>query len=67
MLVTNTRDFLLLGEDAAGRPAKLETFRLADSAEAFEHLLETPRKFAHARGAGFVEYPLPRWSSGRPR
>ncbi len=56
VLVTNTRDFLLLGEDAAGRPAKLETFRLADSAEAFEHLLETPRKFAHARGAGFAEY-----------
>ncbi len=56
VLVTNTRDFLLLGEDAAGRPAKLETFRLADSAEAFEHLLETPRKFARDRAAGFVEY-----------
>ena len=29
VLVTNTRDFVLLGEDAAGRPARLETFRLA--------------------------------------
>ena len=27
VLVTNTRDFVLLGEDAVGRPAKLETFR----------------------------------------
>ena len=32
VLVTNTRDFVLLGEDAEGRPAKLETFRLAESA-----------------------------------
>ena len=27
VLVTNMRDFVLLGEDAVGRPAKLETFR----------------------------------------
>ena len=32
VLVTNLRDFVLIGEDAAGRTAKLETFRLADSA-----------------------------------
>ena len=32
VLVTNTRDFVLLVEDAQGRPAKLETFRLAGSA-----------------------------------
>ena len=31
VLVTNTRDFVLLGKDAHGRPAKLETFRLAGS------------------------------------
>lgn len=30
VLVTNTRDFVLLGEDAAGKAVKLETFRLAD-------------------------------------
>ena len=35
VLVTNTRDFVLVGEDAAGRPAKLETFRLAEDAEDF--------------------------------
>ena len=29
VLITNTRDFVLMAEDAQGRPAKLETFRLA--------------------------------------
>ena len=43
VLVTNTRDFVLLGQDEAGRPAKLETFRLAQSAEEFESSVgETP-------------------------
>ena len=56
VLVTNTRDFVLLGEDAQGRPAKLETFRLADSAAAFDQRLETPRAFANAVGAGLGEY-----------
>ena len=46
VLVTNTRDFVLLGEDPEGNPAKLETFRLAESAQAFETRLETPRAFA---------------------
>ena len=32
VLVTNTRDFVLVGEDAAGQPATLETLRLARSA-----------------------------------
>ncbi len=56
VLVTNTRDFVLLGEDAAGGPAKLETFRLAESAEQFESRLETPRDFAGDVGAGLGEY-----------
>ena len=56
VLVTNTRDFVLLGEDEAGRPAKLETFRLAQSAEEFESLLEKPRAFASKTGAGLGEY-----------
>ena len=56
VLVTNTRDFVLVGEDTAGHPATLETFRLADSNEAFDHLLETPRTFARAVGAGLGEY-----------
>ena len=56
VLVTNTRDFVLLGEDASGRPAKLETFRLADTSGEFEELLETPRAFARDVGAGLGEY-----------
>ena len=56
VLVTNTRDFVLLGEDAAGRPARLETFRLAGSAQDFESRLETPRAFARDVGTGLGEY-----------
>ena len=56
VLVTNTRDFVLVGEDTAGQPATLETFRLADSAETFDRLLETPRAFARDIGAGLGEY-----------
>ena len=56
VLVTNTRDFVLVGEDGAGRPAQLETFRLAESAEAFARLLEKPRAFARNVGAGLGEY-----------
>ena len=56
VLVTNTRDFVLVGEDAMGRPAKLESFRLATSAEDFARRLEKPRAFARAAGAGLVEY-----------
>ena len=56
VLVTNTRDFVLLGEDMTGRPAKLETFRLADNAETFALRLESPRAFARDLGVGLGEY-----------
>ena len=56
VLVTNTRDFVLLGEDSEGRPAKLETFRLAESEESFEDLLERPRASARDVGAALGEY-----------
>ena len=56
VIVTNTRDFVLVGTDAAGRPVKLETFRLAGDAEEFAGRLETPHNFAHEVGAGLVEY-----------
>ena len=56
VLVTNTRDFVLVGEDAAGRPAKLETFRLAEDAEDFRRRLEHPHTFAQEIGAGLGEY-----------
>ncbi len=56
VLVTNTHDFILVGEDLDGRSAKLETFRLAENVEEFERLLETPHDFADKIGARFGEY-----------
>ena len=56
VLVTNTRDFVLLGDDGQGNPARLETFRLADSAAEFEERLQHPRAFANAVGPALAEY-----------
>ena len=56
VLVTNLRDFVLVGEDGSGQPAKLEAFRLAENAEDFWRELEKPRAFAHGAGAGLGEY-----------
>ena len=56
VLVTNTRDFVLLGEDSRGNPARLETFGLADSADDFEARLQQPRAFANAVGPALAEY-----------
>ena len=56
VLVTNFRDFVLVGEDADGNPARLETFRLAADAEDFERQLAKPRAFAQRVGVGLGEY-----------
>ncbi len=56
VLVTNTRDFVLLGEDAAGNPTRLETFRLAPALGEFESRLEKPRAFARDVGPALGEY-----------
>ena len=56
VLVTNTRDFVLLGEDAAGNPTRLETFRLARTQGEFESRLEKPRAFARDVGPALGEY-----------
>ena len=56
VLVTNTRDFVLLGEDSQGNPAKLETFRLTQSAADFESKLQHPRAFANRVGPALAEY-----------
>ena len=56
VLVTNTRDFVLLGEDSLGQPTKLETFRLADSTADFETKLQHPRAFANSVGPALAEY-----------
>ena len=56
VLVTNLREFTLVGPDASGGEVILESFRLADSDEAFARRLETPRRFADEVGAGLGEY-----------
>ena len=56
VLVTNARDFALVGEDAAGHPVRLESLRLAGSAAEFEAKLEHPRAFANEVGPGLGEY-----------
>ena len=56
VLVTNTRDFVLVGADALADPAKLETFQLAENADDFWRRLEKPRAFARDVGAGLGEY-----------
>ena len=56
VLVTNVRDFVLVGEDEGGRPVRLESLRLADSASQFDAKLEHPRAFANEVGLGLGEY-----------
>ena len=56
VLVTNARDFVMLGEDAHGRLATLETLRLAGSESDFLRRLENPRAFARDAGARLGEY-----------
>ena len=56
VLATNLRDFVLVGEDPAGNPARLESFRLAGSAAEFDAKLAVPRAFATEVGPSLVEY-----------
>ncbi len=65
VLVTNLRDFVLVGADGSGGPARLEPFRLAEDADDFWSKVERPRAFAREVGAGLGEY-LARRSRTRP-
>jgi hypothetical protein len=56
VLVTNFRDFLLLGADAEGNPVKLERYRLAPNETAFWTAASHPRPLAAEHGEGFVEF-----------
>ena len=56
VLVTNLRDFVLVGADGVGGPAKLEAVRLAEDADDFWRKVEVPRAFAREVGAGLGEY-----------
>ena len=56
VLVTNLREFSLVGPDTTGGETTLESFRLADSEAAFARRLARPRTFAHEVGTGLGEY-----------
>jgi hypothetical protein len=56
VLVTNYRDFVLVGEDAQGRATKLESFRLANTEAEFWSRAQTPRKYAQEVGQSLAEY-----------
>ncbi|MBU2613860.1 N-6 DNA methylase, partial [Patescibacteria group bacterium] len=56
VLVTNYRDFVLIGQDADGNPVKLETLRLAESEKDFWLKTRQPRKFAKEVGERFADY-----------
>ena len=56
VLVTNLREFRLVGPDPARGQKTLETFRLADTATDFHQKLQHPRAFARDVGARLVEY-----------
>jgi hypothetical protein len=56
VLVTNYRDFVLVGRDAEGHPAKLETYRLAENESDFWEAAQHPRQFAEVHGERFTEY-----------
>jgi hypothetical protein len=56
VIVTNLRDFLIIGEGPDGRAEKRESFRLAKDAASFWELVLTPRKSAERAGRAFGEY-----------
>jgi hypothetical protein len=56
VMVTNYRDFVLVGKDQGGKPTKLESYRLAVSEDDFWMKAIHPKKFAQEYGETFVEY-----------
>lgn len=56
VIVSNLRDFLIIGENLSGEATKLEGFRLAPNAKAFWDMVSTPRKSAEQVGRAFGEY-----------
>ncbi|MGA2060522.1 MAG: type ISP restriction/modification enzyme [Thermoguttaceae bacterium] len=56
VLVTNYRDFLLLGCDTQGKPIPLEAYTLADNEKTFWAAALHPQKSATEHGEQFCEY-----------
>jgi hypothetical protein len=56
VLVTNYRDFVLIGKDVNGQPMKLETYRLAANEPDFWALAEHPQRAEKSHGQRFTEF-----------
>ena len=56
ILVTNYRDFVLIGKDHQGNPTKLESYHLAVSEDDFWMKAAHPLRFARQYAETFVEY-----------
>lgn len=56
VLVTNYCEFVLVGQDDAGRPVKLESYRLASDEADFWSKAGHPRTFANEHEIPFIEY-----------
>ncbi len=56
VLVTNYRDFILVGRNADNKPVNLETYRLAESEVDFWNAASNPHQMAEAHSAQFIEY-----------
>jgi Type ISP C-terminal specificity domain/N-6 DNA Methylase len=56
VLVTNYRDFLLVGTDREGKPAKLESYRLAANESAFWTATSHPHALAEEYGEAFADF-----------
>ncbi|RKX27065.1 MAG: DNA methyltransferase [Candidatus Zixiibacteriota bacterium] len=56
VLVTNYRDFVLIGRDEQRQPVWLESYSMAESEEAFVGILSHPRKVAQGQGDRLVGF-----------
>ncbi|XGV88674.1 MAG: type ISP restriction/modification enzyme [Limnothrix sp. BL-A-16] len=56
VLVTNYRDFVLIGQDSNGQPITLETYRLAANEKEFWQKAQNPRAFAQEHEEQINEY-----------
>jgi hypothetical protein len=56
VLVTNYREFALVGDIGVGRPMRLESFRIADSSGAFWQAAAAPRKTAKDLGDRLTQF-----------
>ena len=56
VLITNYRDFVLIGQDAEGKPVKLETYRLAPSEGQFWNAANLAKTTADRVSESFHEF-----------